>query len=608
MPTPPAAALAAVLAGQTRVTRRCEIYESDGVTPWQPGMTPRITAGAVTVDYSRADRRNIDLTLDNKDGLISHNPDGGLWYDKIIKLFRGVKWDNVQKIPKIALWDYDGDIEAVRYIQRMGFKIEKRWPDSTPPTIDEIFDYDVLVMVRQGAPFDGAQITLAQQAFDIGISVFTISPYTNSGIPVVAAFTALTDSTGTSATHWSQSGESFGSPFTQFDRFDSTAKGAGALHYGLPTGIGAGAQAATLLDYTGTTLGLVHGYGLLYMQNPNSLAKWVHYAEPLYYHASVSSSDPVFQRYTRSRMALLNSAMYWLYDYDKDSEWECQIGEFMITQISTPRAPAIVSITGIDYQKKCLDSTFDEAVAFSPGENVLNLIRDFAANAGITKFRLGGPIVGSMGSTTSTSYAFDATSARWDAMAAIAEGANLEIFFDAQGYLVTRPFFDPSLSAPTLILKVGDPDGNLVDWSEISDPSLIYNRVVVSGVSTDSALTGALYQGIVENHEPSSPTSIERLGYTRTYYYSSPFFDSDQQCLDYARSMLAIHALENFQLSYTSIVFAWLEAGEIVQVDKGDSRPGDPTRFLNVNFAIPLTLDAMTGNAKRITIVGTPVQ
>lgn len=86
---PPDEVIEALLAPSTQVTRRVDIYEEDGVTPYF--LDAPFTDGAVSVDMTRDDRRNFDLTLDNTQGDFDHSPDE-LWYDKKFKLYRGVEW------------------------------------------------------------------------------------------------------------------------------------------------------------------------------------------------------------------------------------------------------------------------------------------------------------------------------------------------------------------------------------------------------------------------------------------------------------------------------------------------------------------------------------
>lgn len=81
--------LEAIIAPTTIAYRRADIYESDGVTPYFLGSP--VVSGSVTADNTRAERRMIDTMVFEVDGypLMRQHP-GGLWYDKIIKPFRGV--------------------------------------------------------------------------------------------------------------------------------------------------------------------------------------------------------------------------------------------------------------------------------------------------------------------------------------------------------------------------------------------------------------------------------------------------------------------------------------------------------------------------------------
>lgn len=73
----------------THVTARVEIYEQDQTTLWMPSDQLGLVAGEVTVDMGRDERRGLTLTLDNSDNDLNLSP-GGLWYDKVIRAYRGV--------------------------------------------------------------------------------------------------------------------------------------------------------------------------------------------------------------------------------------------------------------------------------------------------------------------------------------------------------------------------------------------------------------------------------------------------------------------------------------------------------------------------------------
>lgn len=93
---PPDEAIIALEAGLTRVVRRVEIYESDAITPWVPDnqpVYPRLVDGNVTLDFNRNERRMLDLVLDNADGKLTSVDGEGFWYDKILKVYRGVRYN-----------------------------------------------------------------------------------------------------------------------------------------------------------------------------------------------------------------------------------------------------------------------------------------------------------------------------------------------------------------------------------------------------------------------------------------------------------------------------------------------------------------------------------
>lgn len=74
----------------TQITRRIEVTESDGSTVWRSSDSLGLLGGSVSVDANRDERRSFDIELENIDGSLTPGPDG-LWYDKIIKVYRGVR-------------------------------------------------------------------------------------------------------------------------------------------------------------------------------------------------------------------------------------------------------------------------------------------------------------------------------------------------------------------------------------------------------------------------------------------------------------------------------------------------------------------------------------
>lgn len=70
-----------------RVYRRLDIWNSDG-TPFY--LDAPLVEGSVSVDMNRDERRTLEFSLDNESLEFRSDPEG-FWYDKIIKVYRGVE-------------------------------------------------------------------------------------------------------------------------------------------------------------------------------------------------------------------------------------------------------------------------------------------------------------------------------------------------------------------------------------------------------------------------------------------------------------------------------------------------------------------------------------
>lgn len=276
--------------------------------------------------------------------------------------------------------------------------------------------------------------------------------------------------------------------------------------------------------------------------------------------------------------------------------WETQVGEFMIDKINESNFPYQIKASGRDYTKKCQLSKFVNATAFTKNTPIENAIKSMAQNAGCTKFLI--PVTGS---SLGKDYYFERGVARWDAMKQIAEAFGYELFFDAQGYLVMREFLDPLQAPLSATLQTGPSVGNLASYDKSINDTRLYNHIVVTGESSDSTILPVMAEA--KNTEPSSPTNIDSIG-DRVYQYTSSFITTTQQAQDVANKFLKIHALEEFDLNFNAIAMPWLEVGEIIEFIDPRPSAGQPTRFLLSSINVPLDLGPMSGNAKRVSVVG----
>lgn len=280
-----------------------------------------------------------------------------------------------------------------------------------------------------------------------------------------------------------------------------------------------------------------------------------------------------------------------------DDIYAWRLGEFMIDSISEDSVGGVIGVSGRDFSKKMMKSKLVDTTTFASGTDISVIIKALATNSGITKL-----LCPPTGVVTGKDFTFDRGTSRWEAAKAIADDYGYELFFNAHGYLTLRTYTDPLTSPVALtfdagILGNGIPD-NVISWNRKINDGRLYNHIVVIGEAT--ANTTQIFAE-AENTEPTSPTSIARLG-RRTYHYVSKFITSTPQAQATADRLLAIHALEQFDISIESSTYPWLDAASTIRI-LTDSQYA-PERYLLQSLEIPLGLASMTASAGRVTIVG----
>lgn len=585
----------AILAGETEIVRRVEIYEADGVTPWS-GMDdidgnqikPRIVAGGVSISSGSDSRRNLDITLENSDGLISHNPDGGLWYDKIIKPFRGVKYRRTNRQATAAVVTQTGaDPNRIGpYLAQIGLTDVTYVSDAT---VANLANYDVIVAYYPFADFSDSTAALLAQCYNAGYSVLTFNARaTPDSIPLL---TSVETVTVPDSVYWIVSPQTADTPWAGAHRFYRSPVFVD-VGMTLPTG-----KAATTLAGTLPIVSSVTYYSALYEEN-SAGGRWFHYhidlIRPFSNHFSGAN-----QAYYHEEKKLLRAAVTWLFNYQTDVYYETQCGEFMIDRISEPRFPHQIQITGRDYSKKLDLSKFLVPTTYAAGSSLYDTIQAIIVSAGITRYNIGLQFDNQQDGTLLTDAAFDRGTSKLDALKNLSEAYTFEWFFDRTGTLIVRAFRDPVTSPATLILTAGGYRGNLIDFSKVSDDTEMRNLIIVTGQSSDGSVD--LYFGSAANDDESSPTNRARVG-ERADFYTSAFYTSNEQCQAFAESVLAVKSLEAYELDFSSLVFPWVEVGEILEFYAN----GDdifPTRFLFTDANIPFDLSPMGGTGKRVALV-----
>jgi hypothetical protein len=559
----------AVQSGTTTITRRVEIFEADATTKWDPeGDTdydPRVTGGNVTVDYDRDERRAADIQFDNRDNSLRQDPAKGFWYDKIIKCFRGVEYASSTLAPKIVIVDAPSSTVAYQIrsiLSQLGFN---RTDVALSSPYTALKSYDIFVSYN---PTGGAtSATVFQQAYVAGKGVMTFGngftsahlPWvTTTGGPTTMTLT-LTPSTG-----------------------DNPLKG------------GWTAETTTTTDSTITLTGLDGTTSIVATNGATSVytavvasntagGRWFHYAP--------------HQIQTQGKI-LIRKAVEWIRDWKPTKEWEVQIGEFMIDRFSEPNKPRILSVSCRDMSKKMLTSKLEKSISFAKGTPIVMIVQALAANSGITKMRLP-----TSNKALPDRVDLERGTPRWTVCKDICTANNFELFFDAQGYLCMRAFIDPSFGPITQVFKTGkiSDGGNLVEYTRSADDSRLFNHIVVVGERENDTL--APFFAEVKNTNPASPTNVARIGDRLMDPVVGSYFTSTAQCFETAHNMMKVAALESYELTFSSIMYQWLEVGEVIQILEPNALETDPDRYLLTSLSLPMALGPMSGSGKRVTII-----
>lgn len=575
---PPEDVQEAYFSSTVEFTRRVDIFKNDGVTLWGTVEGRGITGGNVDVNYDRDERRTIDVTFANTDRSLKPAANG-FWYDKILKAYHGIKFNKRRAFVEGTinyygnpLMDGDnsyatataGDLEFSTDEFHSGTQSLKFTPDGTNDTNSVTF----VAASGDGFPAYSSKPV----AISLWMKVQAGGAPAGRTVKTQIEFYAVDDSLISTVDGWD---------------FDTSSND---WQKGSQITVAPANTAYTKLNIVQTE------------SDSDSTENDILFIQELQYELkdhitdlAVGDVDGVFWAGDPNESPSIREEVQ---EGTEVVQWECQIGEFMIDNISLDNFPSSVQVTGRDYTKKCMLSKFTQALIFAAGSSPESLVSAIAANCGIFKQILPstGIVLGDL--------SFDANTSRWDAMKQIANNNGYELFFDAMGYLVMRSFNDPTTSPTVWTYKTGEPDGNIVKFTRKISDALIFNHVAVTGASGDSGIPIFVE---VFNNLPGSPTNVVTLG-DRLFPYQSDVITDVTQAYQVAYQLLAVQGLESYEIDMEVLVFPWLEAGDIINFIDPDPETGDPIRYLLTGFPIPLSLGTSTITVKRATLVGSGTQ
>ena len=565
----PSAVRRAFLAPTSEIVRRVELYEQDGVTPFEPDLWDEILVdGAVSLDLSSDERRTLEVTLANPDSRLDPTVDK-LWYDKVVRPFYGVRVPQRSGLPRVAIVEEYGLPGQGGALVSLLAGVAEVVFLPTAQTVADVADYDVLVSLSYTSTQKSA---LLIEAHSVGKSILTCAPMATPGsAPLVLSTVDGSVTSPANETLSPSVGDQSWSPFAVVPQPRRR--------------IIAAAPGATV------DVSSAHGPAVLSYEGEQDGPRWAH----THLHRFAAEDFPSSS--DRDNCALmLGRLLSWLDVAIGAGVWEMQIGEFLIDAAAADSdAFGEVSLTCRDMVKRCRQSKLVTATTFSKGRSIESIIETMAANSSVARRRL--PVTGK---SLDRDMTWESDTERWEIMKELATSFNYDLRFDSTGTLVMTEFSDP-LSAPvSLDLTVGA-QGNLVSRGLRTSDSRLFNHVVVVGEGSDSSTPPVWAEAINDN--PRSPSSVSELG-DRVIRHTSPLISTLAQARELADSMLSIAALEEFELDFATPLLPWIEPGQILRLTDEAAGSWGPNRFLISTLSYPLDLSPMSGSGKRVINVG----
>lgn len=275
-------------------------------------------------------------------------------------------------------------------------------------------------------------------------------------------------------------------------------------------------------------------------------------------------------------------------------DWYTQVGEFRIDNISSDNFPgSLVHVSGRDYVSMLTNAKFRYSTKFISSQTLEEVVQAIAFAAGIRNFDL--PVTGIV---LDLDVIFERETVRWTAIKNLCTAKGYDVYFRPDGYMTMTEFVDPTTTPSVYTFATGD-EGVVVKYNKTATNARAKNVIVVSGESTDTI--PVTY--IAENHVIGSPTSVEEIG-ERTDFITSPLIETDLQAQDLADKILAVSSLEEYTITFESLVLPWLDVGVIVDIPSiSEASPHYTSKYLLSTLTIPLGLSGMASTGKRVVLV-----
>lgn len=258
-------------------------------------------------------------------------------------------------------------------------------------------------------------------------------------------------------------------------------------------------------------------------------------------------------------------------------EYLAPLGVFLIDSPSVDRRHNLV-ITGSDRMDRATRSEFTSPTMYSSGAGVGATIREILEDSGV-----GATLwtVDDGGATLGADRHYEIGDSRLQAALSLATSFALEVYADANGYMVIRPARDPDEVPSSWTFREG-PDATHLGVSKRWSRDRFYNHVLVTGENADQEPV----RGEAEVTDPSNPLRTDGPMGDRLYKYTSGMITTQAQAIEVAYALLWEKALIEEEIALEHVANPLLEAGDAVTIIDDVTRTDD--KYMVQSLTIPL--------------------
>lgn len=273
-------------------------------------------------------------------------------------------------------------------------------------------------------------------------------------------------------------------------------------------------------------------------------------------------------------------------------EYLASQGVFLIDTPSTMRN--VLRITGADRLDRALRSKFTTPTVYASGTRVGDVIRGILEDAGVGTTQW---TVDDGGATLGAERNYEEDDERMSAAKTLATDFSLEVFADADGYIVVRPKVDPATLAESWLLREGA-DSTMLAVSKKWSRDRFYNHVVAIGEAADREPV----RGEASITAAGSPLRVDGPMGDRLYTHKSAMITTVPQAQAVAASLLWEHALIEEELDVDLVPHPGLEAGDGVRIVHPVSRTDDV--YMIDSLSVPLGSGASSLSVHKARTIG----